>query len=65
MNPIQKFLIDLLEAAVLGAAIAAVSLPETVNAKEAVGLVVGGVIGAIKGGARVFLVAYIAARKPA
>lgn len=65
MNPVQKFLVDLLEAAVLGAAIAAVGLPDTVTAKEAIGLIAGGVVGAVKGAARIFLVAYIAARKPA
>lgn len=67
MNPnkLQAFLIDMLEAAVLGAAIAAVGLPETVTAKEAVGLIAGGAVGAVKGAARVFLAAYVASRKPA
>jgi len=65
VSKLQAFLIDLVEAAVLGAAIAAVGLPDTVTAKEAIGLIAGGTIGALKGAARLFLVAYIAARKPA
>lgn len=66
MNPnkLQAFLIDLVEAAILGAAIAAVGLPDTVSAKEAIGLIVGGAVGTIKAAARLFLVGYIAARKP-
>ena len=49
MSKLQKFLVDLVEAAVLGAAIAAVGLPDTVTAKEAIGLIAGGTIGALKG----------------
>lgn len=65
MNQFQKFLLDLVEAAVLGAAIAAVGLPDTVTAKEAVGLIAGGAVGAVKGAARIFLTAWIASKNPA
>lgn len=65
MNPLKKFAIDLLEAAVLGAAVAAIALPDTITAKEAIGLIVGGAIGGLKGAARILLAAYVAKRQTA
>lgn len=64
-SPVGAFTIDLVDYAVLGAAIAAVGLPDDVGAKEAIGLIVGGAIGSVKGFARIALKAYIASRKPA
>ena len=65
MNPnkLQAFFIDLIEAAVLGAAIAAIALPDSVTTKQAVGLIAGAAVGALKGFARAALVAYVASRK--
>lgn len=65
MSQFQKFALDILEAAILGAAIAAVGLPDSVTAKEAVGLIAGGAVGAVKGFARLFLAAWIASKNPA
>jgi hypothetical protein len=62
-SPYGKAFIDIVEAAVLGAAIAAVALPDSVSAKEAVGLIAGGAIGSVKAAARAILVAFIASRQ--
>lgn len=64
-SPVGGFLIDLVDYAVLGAAIAALALPETANAKEAIGIIAGGAIGAVKGGARLALKAYVSSKQPA
>lgn len=65
MSQFQKFALDILEAAILGAAIAAVGLPDSVTTKEAIGLIAGGAVGAVKGFARLFLAAWIASKNPA
>lgn len=66
MNPLTKFLLDLAEAAVLGAAVAALALPDGLNdPRLALYLIAGGAVGAVKGAARASLSAFVSSRKPA
>lgn len=66
MNPtLVKFLIDMAEGAVYGAAIALLALPESVNGREAVAAVLGGAIGGVKAVARLALTAWAKAKTPA
>jgi hypothetical protein len=64
-SPVGAFVIDLVDYAILGAAIAALALPDTATAKEAVGLIIGGALGAVKAGARLALKAFVASKQPA
>lgn len=64
-SPVGRALIDIVDAAVIGAAIAAVALPDNTTAKEALALIAGGTVGAVKAAARAILVSFIATRKTA
>lgn len=64
-TPVGGFLVDLVDYAVLGAAIAALALPDSATTKEAVGLIIGGALGAVKGCARLALTQFVASKKPA
>lgn len=64
-TPLGKFVLDIVDSAVLGAAFVAVSLPGDATTKEALGLIVGGAVGAVKATARLALLAFIASRKDA
>jgi hypothetical protein len=65
MTKLQAFAIDLIEGAIIGAAIAALALPDGVgDAKAATVLIVAGAIGGLKAVARASLSAFVASRKP-
>lgn len=61
-TPLGAFTVDIVDAAVLGAAIAAYGLPDNIPAKDAVGLIAGAAVGSVKGAARFALAQYIAGR---
>lgn len=63
---IVKFLIDLAEGAVMGAAVAVLALPDSLtDGRVALLAAAGGAIGGAKAVARVGLGAYVESRKPA
>lgn len=62
-TPLGAFVVDIIDAAVLGAAMAAIALPDSIGAKEALGLIIGATIGSVKGAARLFLIAYVRSKQ--
>ena len=64
-TPAGAFVIDLVDYAVIGAATATLALPHSATGKEAIGLIIGGAIGAVKGGARSALTTFVTSKKPA
>ena len=64
-STLLKFLADLAEGAVYGAAIALLALPDNVSGRETIAAIAGGAIGGVKAVARLAITAFVASRKPA